>query len=586
MTKVSVIIPCYNQEKYIADCLESILAQTFEDYEAIVIDDGSIDNSVKIVEEYQKKSDKIRLIRQENQGVVTARNNAIKQAKGKYIYPLDADDIAHPEALEKSVEAIESGKGDIISCKPAPFNKLEDIKIPYTKNFSNPSKFNMAIQTCILNSSLYRKSDFEKCGGYDKAFDNGWEDYDLWLNMIFNFNLKVYRIPEFLFFVRTKDLSESRNKQADSFNVELTLNLYKKYPTLILYRILHFFYQKKITNSNRLIIKICKIPVFYKKNSTSSNPVSEIFWKFISIFFYKNKYQRKNFYKAISRTGISKYLRLKKVVSNECANPQKFKYNVSIVAIAKNEGIYFKEWIEYHKLIGIEHFYIYNNDTEDNTKEILTPYIENGLVTWIDIHGKSQQANAYNDAINQFKNETRWLCPLDLDEFICLKKHQNVNEFMDNFKDCFQVSIRWMMYGSSGHIKQPQGLVIENFTKHAKECSSSFKSIFNPRAAVDAYLVHNAIGVGKWVDENRIEIGASKPTADIVQINHYFTKSKDEFINRKVARGSNTAWEAITNAERTFNEFQLETNDQDDDLMTPYATKLKKQSNTVIRRLK
>ena len=116
MTKISVIIPCYNQEKYIADCLESVLAQTFEDYEAIVVDDGSTDNSIKIVEEYQKKSNKIRLIRQENQGVVTARNNAIKQAKGKYIYPLDADDIAHRDVLRKSFEEIESGKGDIISC--------------------------------------------------------------------------------------------------------------------------------------------------------------------------------------------------------------------------------------------------------------------------------------------------------------------------------------------------------------------------------------------------------------------------------------------------------------------------------------
>ena len=72
--------------------------------------------------------------------------------------------------------------------------------------------------------------------------------------------------------------------------------------------------------------------------------------------------QRKNFYKTISRIGIIKYLRLKNIVSHEYKNPKKFKYSVSIVAIAKNEGIYFKEWIEYHKLIGIEHFYIYNNE--------------------------------------------------------------------------------------------------------------------------------------------------------------------------------------------------------------------------------
>lgn len=268
MTKVSVIIPCYNQEKYIADCLESVLAQTFDDYEAIVIDDGSTDNSIKIVEEYQKKSNKIRLIRQENQGVVTARNNAIKQAKGKYIYPLDADDIVHRDVLRKSFEAIESGKGDIISCNVMLFSQNEQKPM----SLPTPKKINMVKQNCLVNSALYRKSDFEKCGGYDKAFDKGWEDYDLWLNMIFNHNLKIYRINDFLFFYRMKNANESRNSFAENYHDELRALLCEKYPQLrkdnlvnITFSILRFFFQKKITRSNKLIIKICKIPVFNKK---------------------------------------------------------------------------------------------------------------------------------------------------------------------------------------------------------------------------------------------------------------------------------------------------------------------------------
>lgn len=271
MTKVSVIIPCYNQEKYIADCLESVLAQTFDDYEAIVIDDGSTDNSISIVKEYQKKSDKIRLIQQKNQGVVTARNNAIKQARGKYIYPLDADDIAHRDVLRKSFEAIESGKGDIISCKYQGFIKSDELKQQRSlRKFVPPSKVNMILGCCIANSSLYRKSDFEKCGGYDKAFDKGWEDYDLWLNMILNSNLKIYRIDEVLFFFRIKNIYESRNTQADTYHKRhLTITLIKKYPILLVVKIIHklfsFFFQKKITRNGNLIIKICKIPLFRKK---------------------------------------------------------------------------------------------------------------------------------------------------------------------------------------------------------------------------------------------------------------------------------------------------------------------------------
>jgi len=278
MTKISVIIPCYNQEKYIAECLDSVLAQTFDDYEAIVIDDGSTDGSVKIIEEYLKKSDKIRLIKQINQGVVTARNNAIKRAKGKYIYPLDADDIVHPDALKRSFEAIESGKGDIISCKYRSFYKIDEINLPkLTNKFFTPSKFNMILRCCITNSSLFRKSDFEKCGGYDKAFDKGWEDYDLWLNMLLHLNLKIYRIDDFLFFFRVKNIEESRNAQADNYySQDLTRALTKKYPVLHIVKIINFLcrayrfiFQKKITRSNKLIIKICKIPVFNKNLNNS-----------------------------------------------------------------------------------------------------------------------------------------------------------------------------------------------------------------------------------------------------------------------------------------------------------------------------
>lgn len=302
----------------------------------------------------------------------------------------------------------------------------------------------------------------------------------------------------------------------------------------------------------------------------------EFFWKLISKLFIKSPEQRKFFYKAISKAGIKKYLELKKVVPDEYANPKKFKYNVSIVAIAKNEGIYFKEWIEYHKLIGIEHFYVYNNDTEDNTKEILMPYIESGLITWIDIHGKNQQANAYNDAIDKFKNETRWLCPLDLDEFICLKKHKNINEFMERFNDCFQVSIRWVAFGDSGHIKQPKGLVLENFTKCSQKCSWVPKSIFNPRAAIEAHLIHYMVGAGKWVDENHLKFGEFEPTVEIAQINHYYTKSKEEFINRKTARGTGSKEHNFTDPEQSFNKHHLTDNDIEDNIMLPFAEQLKK----------
>ena len=124
----------------------------------------------------------------------------------------------------------------------------------------------------MFNSALYRKSDYEKCGGYDPAFKHGWEDYDFWLNMIVKQNLKVYRIPEVLFYYRMKDVSKSRNMKSNLFAKELNKLLLKKYPEIRYARLIdkfinfrRFLWQKKITKSNRLLIKICKIPVYSKK---------------------------------------------------------------------------------------------------------------------------------------------------------------------------------------------------------------------------------------------------------------------------------------------------------------------------------
>ena len=127
---LSVIIPAYNEEKCIRrayDAINSLLIQNNIDSEFVFVDDGSTDGSVKIIEEYLKKSDKIRLIKQTNQGVIATRNNAVKQATSKYIYFLDGDDIVHPKVLEKSYQAIESGKGDIISCKYQNFFNTDEI---------------------------------------------------------------------------------------------------------------------------------------------------------------------------------------------------------------------------------------------------------------------------------------------------------------------------------------------------------------------------------------------------------------------------------------------------------------------------
>ena len=99
-----------------------------------------------------------------------------------------------------------------------------------------------------------------------------------------------------------------------------------------------------------------------------------------------------------------------------------FLHDLAVVAILKDEGPYIKEWLDYHLAAGVEHFYLYNNDSSDDYEKIVAPYVQAGLVTSTNISGKLSLFPAYNDAIKRFKFFNRYMAFIDLDEFIFPKK--------------------------------------------------------------------------------------------------------------------------------------------------------------------
>lgn len=111
----SVIVPIYNVEKYLTRCIESVLSQTYENFELILVDDGSPDNCPKICEDFAKKDSRIKVIHKENGGLVSARQSGIKEANGDYIFNLDGDDAVCPDALESAYEIINKTNADIVS---------------------------------------------------------------------------------------------------------------------------------------------------------------------------------------------------------------------------------------------------------------------------------------------------------------------------------------------------------------------------------------------------------------------------------------------------------------------------------------
>lgn len=115
--KISVIIPVYNVEKYLPVCLNSILAQSFSDFEAICVNDGSPDNSAAILEKYAGKDSRIKIITQSNGGLSVARNTGLEHALGEYVYFLDSDDFIHPQLLEILYREISEGDFDFAACR-------------------------------------------------------------------------------------------------------------------------------------------------------------------------------------------------------------------------------------------------------------------------------------------------------------------------------------------------------------------------------------------------------------------------------------------------------------------------------------
>ena len=115
--KISVIIPVYNAEKYISDCLESVVRQTYKNLEILLIDDGSKDGSAGICQEWCKKDARIRLLQKENGGVSSARNLGLQEASGEYVTFVDADDWIGERMLERLRACIERDKSELAMCE-------------------------------------------------------------------------------------------------------------------------------------------------------------------------------------------------------------------------------------------------------------------------------------------------------------------------------------------------------------------------------------------------------------------------------------------------------------------------------------
>jgi len=222
---VSVIIPCFNQGEFVDEAVNSVLSQSFQDFEIIIINDGSTaQNTINILNSYDMPKTKV--IHTHNQGASAARNTGINESNGKYILPLDADDRIGSTYLEQSVNILDNNSNiGIVYCEAEYFGtKTGKWDLP-EYNFPGILSSN-----CIFCSAFYRKSDWEKTSGYNSNMLYGWEDYDFWLSLI-ELGLNVYRIPEILFYYRQK-LSSRDTDMTYEQKIYSFIKLFENHPNL------------------------------------------------------------------------------------------------------------------------------------------------------------------------------------------------------------------------------------------------------------------------------------------------------------------------------------------------------------------
>lgn len=225
MARVSVVIPCYNQGQFVDEAIQSVLAQTWQDFEIIVVNDGSTDPlTVACLE--QLNVPETRLLHTDNQGLPSARNNGIRVAQGEYILPLDADDRISPTYLEQAVALLDNDPElGIVYCKGEYFgDKNGEWLLP------DYSLAEMLLNNIIFCTAFFRKADWEKVGGFDPAMVHGWEDYDFWLSLL-ELGRKVEKIPEVLFYYRIRSDSMLRSREKKQ-KVEMLVKIFHKHERL------------------------------------------------------------------------------------------------------------------------------------------------------------------------------------------------------------------------------------------------------------------------------------------------------------------------------------------------------------------
>lgn len=222
MPLISVIIPCYNQAQYLDECLQSVLDQTYKNWECIIVNDGSPDHTEEVAKKWLEKDARFKYLYKENGGLSSARNAGIRAATGEWILPLDADDYISEDYCDLAKNYFGRHEFKVICCNGQKFGAInEKWKLP---KFSLSQ---LAAENLIFCSAFFRKFDWQNIGGYDENLKIGYEDWDFWISLLKNGG-QVLNLEKTCFYYRTKENSMLQNLKKSRDNSAL-MHIEKKH---------------------------------------------------------------------------------------------------------------------------------------------------------------------------------------------------------------------------------------------------------------------------------------------------------------------------------------------------------------------
>jgi Glycosyltransferase family 92 len=209
---------------------------------------------------------------------------------------------------------------------------------------------------------------------------------------------------------------------------------------------------------------------------------------------------------------------------------------LAIGTVYQDEAPYLEEWIEFHRLVGIERFFLYDNRSEDEHREVLAPYVEEGIAVihdWQEPYLPTGQVNAFAHCIQHHRQDARWIAIMDVDTFLFSPTRRRVSDVLRDYESFPGVGVHWLSFGNSGHETKPPGLVIESYLHRAEDAHNRLiKSIVDPTRVNEVLSPHHcSYTQGDGVDENKDPLDgawARSRSCSILRLNHYTWKSEEE----------------------------------------------------------